>query len=262
MKWGAFAFVLMAIAMQGLGIHLPGSKPQPLHWGLPSLAAYKSQLIPGYGQLQMASLTPGKGEAAVCGQDVEIRFTAPEAAIAPKKPEAKTMSFHLGDASQPRGLQESVVGMKPGGMRDVHAATKDKAVPNHFTVELISATPALPAADADTLPFRIFERHESPGPRLSCGDTAQALLTIWDMQGHKLLEMHDKNATMAITPGDGKSMLGLEIGVSGMSPDGSRTLIIPPSLQAPLRLPNAPDVLHNVKIPPHQAILVDVDLVE
>jgi len=236
------------------------------------LEEYKKKVLPDGPVFRVEDISPGTGQAAICGQHVSITYTAAQGDNQPIDDSAakeKPLQFSIGDHTAMPALEQGVIGMKPGGKRTVIApaamayangfARADVAENARitFNVELLEATPPLP--DTANIPYRIATTSFGSGTGAQCGTPVKLLLTVWDANGKKLFPEGDKTPEpVTITPGASDIILGIEQGIIGIKPGEKRTLVIPPVLQDTLNggLPKI-----DMDLPEHQTILVDVEAV-
>jgi len=111
--------------------------------------------------------------------------------------------------------------------------------------------PATP--DIKSTPYRIIDNKRGGGPPLTCGATGKFNVTIWSLDGKKI---YASKEPLQFIPGKSEVMMGLEQGVIGIQPNGTRTLIIPPAFQKTVG--GAPSSLH-FPLPDKQTVLVDIE---
>lgn len=263
MKWLLIAFVLYAIASNanrdepGVFKHIVNDVESSLN-----LSEYKDKLLPGGNvPLRFKELAAGKGNPAICGQEVTIAYEAflgngdtPAATVKEDNP----LTFRIGEGKAMPALEQGVIGMRVGGRRGAIAppgmATgmdTGKSDLVRFDIALLALSPALP--DFWSTPYRIAE--VTPGTRATilCGHAVKARVTVWSLDGKKIFS---GNEPLAFTPGKSETFLGLEQGVIGMRVGGMRTLVVPPVFQKTMD-GNAPIV--DIAFPKSQTVLVDVE---
>lgn len=234
---------------------------------------YKSKILPETGaSLHARDTSPGTGAPVVCGQDVEIAYSAygKDHALIESVTKEKPLTFRMGSGSVMPALEQGITGMRIGGRRIVSAPGEmsysgsfardgvSAMAPVQFDIELLSAKPALEAL-ADT-PYRIAYIAQGSGIGLLCGQTIQVHLTLWDVAGKKRYSTHDEGQSpIAVTPGKSEWFLGLEQGVIGMSRGSKRTLIVPPALQKTLQ---GTKPAMELPFPDSQTVLVDIEAVQ
>lgn len=217
-----------------------------------NLPDYKNKIFPG-GVLNIKDIAPGKGNPAVCGQELKLAY---ETFSADDKPTGETASkdkpyrFRLGHAKDLSTLENAVMGMLPGGKRSVVSGPEDKRI--RYEIELLDITPALPTPDSTS--FRVIESSQGSGVPVSCGQSVSVQFSVWSMEGKKLYETPE-NETLFFTLGKSEIFSGLEQGVLGIRTGGTRTLIVPPLFQKTLQ-GNKPVI--SIPFPPVQTVLVYV----
>lgn len=230
-----------------------------------NLPEYKNKLIPASRRsLDISDTAAGKGNPAICGQEVKVAYSALAADGNPFDNGAdkeKPLTFRIGDGKAIPAIEQSITGLKPEGKRRVTASSDMASVapdPNapitdiRFEIELLEAKPSLP--DLTTLPFRITDMKPGNGNMVLCGQKVDAKVTLWNLAGKKI----DESAPpFQFTPGKSEVFLGLEQGVIGMRRGGMRTLIVPPQLQKTLR---GNEAVITFLLPENQTILVDVEI--
>lgn len=234
-----------------------------------NLSEYKNKIFPEGTSLRVKDIVTGKGNPAVCGQEVNIAYEAfledgkPTGGVAAKE---TSLTFRIGEGTAMPALEQGTIGMRPGGKRTLLAKPEmaygskghaREGIPENamvrFEVELIGATPALP--DIASTPYRIFENTSGYGSAITCGRAAKVRLTIWSNDGKKIFATKD-NEFLQFVPGKSEVFLGLEQGAIGMRPGGARTLIVPPSFQKTMH-GNKP--VASFTFPAGQTVIVDVE---
>jgi len=256
---------------------------------LSSFSALAGVIMPStVPTILVEDLNPGKGDRAMCGQHVTLRYQYELengdilfSSIKGGEPEHAV----IGDGSLLHGLELGLMGMKPGGERkisfppefgfgtvkDMHAL-KDSdrfTLPGQkdisrsvivATAQLIDASPAI--ADS-TLPLRVITRRFSGGTTSQCGDNVTLELTIWKMDGTKLFSTTDQGHPLSFRIGTSPLPYGIEQAVIGMAQGGQRTVIIPPAFSASLN-PASPDSA-DASFPaslPQEALLAEVQMLK
>ncbi len=222
-----------------------------------NISGYKDKLLPvAAHSLDITDVAEGSGNPAVCGQEVKIAYTT-FLADGTKTDEEKTLAFRIGEGKALPALEQSVIGLKPGGKLSVVAspdmagkAAADGSI--HFNIELLEVIPALP--DLESLPFRITEMKAGSGAAIRCGQEVKAMVTVWSLEGKKIFSTKEP---VTFTTGASQIFLGVEQGVIGMLRGGTRTLIVPPAFQKTMR-GNRPVV--DIALPKTQTVLVDVEV--
>jgi len=276
LKWAVLAFIVLAIISNNH--RKTNGEPTPLENALHKTAAdiennktvnfaeLKNRITTDYVPLRAQDIKPGKGPPVVCGQTVAIAyqsFSVEGKTLEDKADKDKPLRFTVGEGAVMPALEEGVIDMKPGGKRRLTSppamaygsetfARKDMPAdaPVRFEVELLSATPALP----ENAPYRIAVKQEGQGSTIGCGQSVQARVTIWTIDGVMVFTTKEP---IRFTPGKSEIFMGLEQGVLGMREQGSaRTLIVPPAYQKTLN-GNAPAV--DFPFPKAQTVLVEVE---
>lgn len=279
MNW-IVLFLIAAAAFQNFSSHTAteGHGDGTSSLNLPSfeqLQQARAKIFPAQeAVLTLQDVQPGSGAPATCGQQVAVAFTTYDDANIPLDDAASKESplrFTLGQHKVPPALEEGVAGMKPGGLRNIYAppakaygaegfakSGMPSGAPVRFTVELLEASPKLPAPGATA--FRFFDTRKDAGPVLGCGDSAKLAITVWATGGEKLYPTGEaKTAALPITPGSGQQFLGLEQAVIGMAPGGARSAIVPPEYQ---KILNQSAETLDIPFPKDQTVLVDIEAVQ
>lgn len=227
--------------------------------------AYRGQIIPSFGMLQITDTQDGSGEAALCGQEAKIRYSETATDAAEKKDAPLiSLTFRLGSGDAPRALSDSVLGMRGGGERSVTvpaSRTQGKLAPLRYTIALDSLSPVL-TAPKDALSLRIYDTRFGDGAEVACGDSATFHLTLWSGKGEKLLDTH-AGTPLTAAIGSGALPAGLNEALRGMREGGARAAMLPPALQAPLSadssIQNA-EILHKLPASADGIALAEIEL--
>lgn len=131
----------------------------------------------------------GVGDRALCGQTVDIDVTGTMPDGTPYTGEAKR-TFRIGDGSQPIAIEETVEGMRVGGVRKSSAPLHlldDSVELTLDAAELSVALNALsPAIEEGVIGYsRELEKRVDTNHTLGaqCGDTVKALVDVANMSG-------------------------------------------------------------------------------
>ncbi len=203
---------------------------------------------------QVKEILPGKGNPALCGQEVSLAyevFSEDGKPTGEKADKENSYRFRIGFSDNKPMLEKFTNGLLSGGKRSVTAHDGDKRL--RYDVTVLAITPVLP--DLDSIPLRIFEHTPGGGKPVVCGSAASVRLTVWNVEGKKLYETKEP---ILFTPGKSELFIGLEQGTLGMRPGGARTLIVPPVFQKTL-LGNKPSLA--IPFPKDQAVMVDVETI-
>jgi FKBP-type peptidyl-prolyl cis-trans isomerase len=217
-----------------------------------------SSLIPtALPVIRQQDLTSGTGEGAACGQHATLHYEY--------KLQSGSLVFSdfkddpaqviIGDDSLLRGAEVGMLGMKPGGTREiafppalglervkdvrtVRDLSKFALKPGDLRdaiiiakVSLISLAPHVPDSSQ---PLRIIERKFNSGMRAMCGDTVRVRMTVWKLDGTKVFSTEDGGKPLVFTIGASEAPYGIEQSVLGMGEQGERTAIIPAAYTRPL----------------------------
>ncbi len=232
--WGVIALLALAFGSQALHPNTAGQA----NWNLFSMDTYKSRLLP-VSSNSVQDIAPGEGEAALCGQEVEFGVR-PVSDVPADTTEQTEQLQHgiLGSADMPAALQKYMIGMKPGGIRDVRLPPEKGAVAGgHYAVRLVSAAPPVPAPDSGMLPLKMVDTRVGTLQTVHCGDAVRVRVTLWNAEGHAF---YSPPEPLAITVGETPLPLGLTQGISGMQRGGARIVILPPAYLSPLRSADTP----------------------
>ncbi|MDX2113389.1 MAG: FKBP-type peptidyl-prolyl cis-trans isomerase [Alphaproteobacteria bacterium] len=228
-----------------------------------------SRLLPTVTtNLRVQDLKSGDGTPAVCGQTINLSYRsslsremAIEGADTPVN-----VSFVAGEGRVMPALERGVIGIKPGGQREV-IASPDMAydAPGYqrsdvpagssviFTLELLSASPPMPAA-GDTA-FRIIDTQPGSGQIIFCGTRARVHVKIHDVRGKTIYDSMERGTILEFTPGMAQVFSGLEQGIIGMKTRGERLLIVPPEFHKTMK-GNPPMI--DIALPKNEIVLVEV----
>jgi FKBP-type peptidyl-prolyl cis-trans isomerase 2 len=215
---------------------------------------YKSKIIPENTSRRVKDTAAGKGNPALCGQEVALAYEAKDAANKIQNSASKTQPyrFRIGEPGAMPAIERNAVGLLPGGKRTVWIGPNESQL--RYDIELLSITPALPPLDS--IPFRMFDTLPGNGKPITCGNQATINLMVWNTEGKKLYETP---TPLTFITGKSETFIGLEQGVLGMRTGGQRTLIVPPVFQKTLQ-GNAP--VSAVPFPKNQTVIVDIEAVK
>ncbi len=231
-------------------------------------AEYKNKIFPEYAAgLRINDIKEGSGLAAICGQKVAISyksFLMQGNELSDQATAKKPLSFAIGDGKAMPAFDRGVIGMKSGGERNVIAPPlmsygledyKREDVPKgasiRFEIKMLSITPPMP--EVANTPYRVAELAAGAGAAVVCGEEAELLLTIWNMEGKTLYKAAPENP-LRIIPGKSQTMLGLEQGIIGMRSGGKRLFIIPPDFQKTMN-GNSPEI--SLPLPKDQVVIIE-----
>lgn len=249
----------------------------------------KSLRIPSTGEIKVFSqrlfpdpskrivtiqdLDGGEGAPAVCGQDVAVIYQAynEEGDMLPDSKDSETpLRFTIGQHQVMPAFEQGVIGMRPGGVRNIFSPPKlaygaegfanDKISTEdniRLEVRLIEASPALPAPEDSS--FHFFDIKRGLGHAHRCGESLPVHITVWNTEGEKIYTSYDVGKKeILVTPGSGEQFLGLEHAVIDMRPGMARTAIVPPAFQ---KVWHQSDATLPIKFPENQTVLVDIQAV-
>jgi FKBP-type peptidyl-prolyl cis-trans isomerase len=242
--------------------------------------------------LKFVDLKEGEGPAAKVGDVVDYHFTGTAASgkrFRSSYDNLRPERIKLGRGLVIAGVDEGLVGMKPGGKRRLIIPSylafgslgSPPDVPANmdvvYEVELVAVNPPAPAfADAEKAHAKLPERpaltdeekaravttpsglqyidlQPGEGREARRGDNVQVQYTGWLTNGAKFDSSLDRGQpyTLKLSPGSGVIQGWVE-GVAGMKIGGKRKLIIPPAL--------AYGEKGNVAIPPNATLVFEVEL--
>lgn len=257
LKWLVLAFLAMAVisSMNRGTPQSPGKVHQAVEQAkeeiapekLLNLHAYKAILRPA----QPRDIEAGSGEATVCGQTAHIAYKSYAADNSLLSDE--TLTVRIGEGKAPPVIETGIIGMQPGGKRNLIAAAGTGNAPARFEVELRSAEPALP--DIEHSAYRIVVTRETGETPIACGHAGKFSLTMWDVDGKK---RYTTPEPIIFTPGKSEIAIGIEQAVVGMGVGSARTIILPPDFQKTLE-GNKP--LISIPFPKDETVLVDIESV-
>lgn len=221
---------------------------------------FTSSLLPLItSAVNIKDVKPGVGEPAFCGQKATFTYEYKEKEKVVKKGENTAI---IGSGAFPQGLEMSLIGMKPGGVRDIivppeFMETKEKtdktSAPKILQAQLTleKTSPALPSS---AFPLHVITDQFGAGKEAECGDSVSADITLWKTDGTKLFA---SDKPIAFVLGKSEMPLGIEQAVTGMPEGSGRLVVMPPSYQPPLiktadstssLLPTLPDEILMVQI--------------
>jgi FKBP-type peptidyl-prolyl cis-trans isomerase 2 len=189
----------------------------------------------------------GQGEMAGCWYDVTVRYRSYNdkgERVDDTTETAEPEQFTIGTADVIPGLERGVLGMRPGGVREItlqpslaygdtrfrHPTWRKNDYVGYVLTLLSTERPAnLPFSD---LGLRIYDDKEGTGPVAQCTDDVRIKLRAYDITGRNLTD--PKLPAMIVRLGEGKVPYAIERMVMGMKQGGRRTAIVPPGYMQPL----------------------------
>lgn len=196
---------------------------------------WQRALNPTYvGEVDATELAQGAGTKAGCGSKVTLRLRgtlSDGANFNPNHHETTPLTFIVGQAPY-KALNEGVVGMQKGSVRQLRAAPREVFDDNPpsmdsviFRLELDAVSPTTPASE---LPF-ILTRVVAPlgeDDAARCGAPVTLKLVWYDAKGKAA-----KTETREITLGKHQLGVGIDRAAHGMVLGESRVAVLPPLWQ-------------------------------
>lgn len=275
-NWALIIIVLVAV------LHHQSKKPRTesaiAKLELPSIKVFEEaqkKILPDSpARVTVQDTESGTGAPAVCGQKASVALSALDAhdkELPYSFSKDAPLTFTIGEKKVVPALEEGLVGMKPGGTRNIFAPAAfafgaegfkdsgiDNSTPVRFTVTLLKLEPDLPAPE--TTAFRFHDTRRGMGPALLCGETSPLHITVWDTEGKQLFTTKGEGKSpISLTAGSGSQFLGLEHAAIGMKKGTNRTAIVPPAFQKTLS--EGPETL-KIPFPKQQTVLVDIERTE
>lgn len=207
--------------------------------GLPDFASYR-RFIPGGSDTKVFTVKAGNGRAPICGQTVTVKLAG--YVRDEKVSRDREETFRLGAKEISPQLSNAIMQMQPGGEYRI-GLDKAVAIPallgkpvtdeekvTNIEATLLSISPDISALFAENrLSLRAIDTERGSGAEAACGDRVEVRITAYAENGNR----HEP-ITATLDLGSNTQMAGLEQGVLGLAPGGSRTLLIPPAWQKPL----------------------------
>lgn len=223
--------------------------------------------------LSIQDTRTGKGGPTVCGQTATVAYSVflPDNTQAgPKATKESPLVVRIGEGKAMPALEQGLIGMQPGGVRNINAPPQlafglkkfaNPAIPEsaavRLEVELLDVTPSLP--DLAQTSYRFMDSRTGLGPVIECGMPVKVHITVWTSDGKKLYASRDEApGPLAVTPGASDYFIGLEQAVIGMRAGGIRNVIVPPPFQKTMY--DKPPAL-DIPFPKEQTALVDIESV-
>lgn len=286
-KWGLILFILVMVFNAVKPDENTGKSPleftsEQINTGLPNLENYTGFEALLGSSSRGTDIKQGDGAAPLCGQSVKVRLTARR--LDKELGEPREATFNTGNGNAPAELLPHLTSMRVGGIRRIGlqkqqtldellnpdasgpdtgstemqmVSGEDKAT--SVILELLEVDPALTSltTENDTLGFRLMETGSGSGLAATCGMEIKLKVAVYDSSGKRVWMSSDK-APLTITPGTNTQMAGLEQGVLGLRPGGTRTLILPVRWQRTLTNKPVTHPLPSGK----EILLVDVERIE
>ncbi len=177
----------------------------------------------------------GKGETAQSGDIVALDYrgsltTGVEFGTTKGK---APMAFELGKEIVISGLEQAILGMKPGGKRMVSVPPElgygDKSngpIPANSTLVFEIQLLRVDKQGAEPS-IEIEQLTEGSGVAAKDGDALEVHYTVTFLNGHKLDSSHDRGETFKVTLGKTAVIKGFTQGLTGMKEGGKRKVTIP-----------------------------------
>lgn len=145
------------------------------------------------------------------------------------------LAFVIGQAGVVKGMEDGVVGMKPGGRRRIEipymlAYGPDGMPPNIgrkqdlvFDVKLLHVV-----KKGEENLFDYEDLKTGTGRKVAKGDTVEVHYTAHYVNGKLVDDTRKRGKTVTFLVGDQRVISGVDRGVEGMSVGGRRRLVLPP----------------------------------
>lgn len=279
-KWGIVAFIAFVFyqGMRPTDEHGNTSFREvfrPLQESLTDTSKYPD-ILPSFSSPEIKEIKAGDGATILCGQTVTIKYLPFDDDASRGEPQI--LQFNYGAKDTPAFLNRVLQGMRIGSiwristgkpillsaLLETEGDLKETEI-TAINIELQKAEPDTGSFFAtDTLPFRLSDIGvQRGGAAATCGETVSVHIILYDQKGGPQFNSRDGEnaAPIAITPGDGGLMAGLEQGIIGMKPGEIRSLILPPVWQRPLReaAQNVPSILTRAT---DHIVIMDVERVK
>jgi len=228
----------------------------------------------------------GDGAEAGCWETVEISYklynNKNELVEDRMTAESEPMRFTLGLGDGLPALERGVLGMKPGGRREItarpelafgapgftHEKLTDKdQVAFDVVLKSVERPANLPFSD---LGLRIYDDVKGKGRIAQCTDPVGFRLRGWKADGETLWrDQNISEKTFETTIGRGVAPYAIEKALIGLQLDGKRTLIVAPGYGRPLFAEDAPTeenknepyLWEGLPIPQDEVILLEIERV-
>lgn len=193
--------------------------------------------------LEWQDVRTAEGPKAVCGQRVTAHYTLFSAGgqiLRATRDEGKPETFVIGQGDVIPALEQVALGMTVGSARSFAApsylafdapgfAREGVAAQTAISgeVELLAVSPSLPESE---MPLKVFDTAvPSRQVALTCGQTVDASLTVWNYRGDAVFPAKGESGEMTVRLGSGQWPFWLESGLIGAGIGTVRTLIVPPA---------------------------------
>lgn len=271
LMWGVGLFIAYAVISNAL---FPSEEIQEkTNWNLVDLDAYNTRLFPGSQKAEIHTLTSGEGMPTRCGQTIQVRYakTHEQDTGASLPEDAYTeLKLRIGGSTELRTLAPLLVGLQKGGeyLITVPVNTNSTPHPTGYVsdddIRLLSYK--LEIHDVSAMPetitplsLRVFDTLRASTPLTACGSDITLQLQLWNAKGERIYSSHEATQPLTTRIGNGTLPAGVEWSLEGLGSGGSRTVLVPPALQAPLA-PN-PDSAINKAIFSHREVSPDTFLI-
>jgi FKBP-type peptidyl-prolyl cis-trans isomerase len=263
LKWLVLAFIIYAGYLNLTGKDA-GTAPATTS-GTGTAATAPAEVVASVTStgLSIPNDIEGAGDAAACGQTASVTAKGRTGNGQTVNLPAPPSPVHIGVPAAEQPWLEALVGMKPGGVREVSlgATRLTEAVRTplklaegetlRVMLTLESLTPSVPEG---SLPFLATDLATGTGEVASCGRTAAWHLTLWNPDGSLRYSSREAGAPLKGVIGAGTYAYGLDRTLLGMRAGGTRRAILPPAYLA------APENAPALDMPRDQVVIADVQL--
>ncbi len=214
----------------------------------------------------------GTGPALACGYTATVQYisyVSGNVEVLNTRRDKEPVTFRIGSGQAIPGIEQGIVGMQKGGIREVvipAELAQNPRLPAHkngpaaVTRSVIEVTDISPNTVFDTKALAIKDISIGRGDAVQCGQTVGIRYSAKLTDGTEIKEM----ATLSplyFSVGSGYVPFGLEQAVIGMRRGGERNVVIPAhelgrlSSQDPVRLPG------ESALPKEGSVMFDITLI-
>jgi FKBP-type peptidyl-prolyl cis-trans isomerase len=193
--------------------------------------------------ITIRDMKSGNNKMVECGEVIEISYKEGQ------KPSESNIIYRLGSNTLALGLDDGVIGMKEGGIREI--SINDNQVVKLIEVTLLKIkTPEFHSKSE----LRLFEKTAGNGKITKCGSKAKIQYDITNLAGDKIYH----SPIMEVTIGNAHMPFGILKAISYMKEGGTRTAILPPQYLKTIE--GTSTNFFPETLPQHQMLVMDIDL--
>lgn len=208
----------------------------------------------------------GAGDPATCGQTATVTVAARRANGEPVAiSDGQPITLNVGVPKPDKPWAGAVVGMKPGGVREVSLSghvfdektRADLNLEESDTLRVMLTLQTLsPSIAVGKLAFLATDLENGLGEVARCGRQAEVHLTLWNPDGSVNYSSREAKAPLKLVIGESKLFYGLDRALLNMRAGGTRRAVIPAAyLTAAEHAPAA-----AFTFPHDQTLIADVQL--